>query len=877
MDRLAELLLRQRLVTPDLLVPAAERDAPVPGRAGRGRSSRRSRPLAAVADGVVALEADLLQLGHVLSAPLRARLAELDAGDLGQAGRALVSALSAQLGGLVVHTPLFRRFPESVPADTVEVYVRRVFSVLLQRPEQPCVLCGEAAAVHPVSPCAHLVCRACWDGADYSACPICHRRIDPGDPFLRPADDVYAPAVGWHGRVPETLTLLGLCADPAARARDLLGPLLSRQAAPRAEDREIVAEIVDRFWPESAGWLPERIPARETRAVVLATAVRHGDLALLTRHADTATDVLRLLHALMGGDPGLRARLPRRTNLSRPVRRALLAALDRQALPNLIEDLHRYAAQWRHMAEVLHPHEFHRRHPDAALAFAVLRGTPLRTGTPMADALLERAAAHGDLLSFDGVRLRARTFAGRFEAALRTDPREALGLLARRPGELLRRTADLARRLPAADLAEALRAAAPHVSPAVLIATLGQLRTPPGGTRMFLPRGGAARIWTEPDVREELAPETVAALTAVLTGEMLSRAAALPPVETALLDEELSDLLAPEAERSASASLMRLPRGSVRPLPRGERIRLFLHWAEPAGHRVDLDLSVAVFDARWEFVGLCDYTNLRLGANAAVHSGDLTSAPEPQGASEFVDLDVAALRATGGRYVVPVVFSYNDVPFDDLVRGFAGFMDDPGGLFDPLAVRQRFDLTGPAKILVPFVADLWSRTMRWVDLNVSAFGGIHDVYEHEGRLARLGAAAEDAYGFGERVTLWEVACWHAAARAREVVVRHRDGAVSRHARRPGEDAAAFASRLGARRAAACGPEAGAAEAGLAVVLRDDVRVSEGAQVYALHPAHLDPAVIRSLDAADLVGMLAPRRGDPAGDKWFVHPGACVGQ
>ncbi|MFI7630379.1 MXAN_6230/SCO0854 family RING domain-containing protein [Microbispora rosea] len=882
MDRLAELLLRQRLVTPDLLVPAAERDAPVPGRAGRGRSSRRSRPLAAVADGVVALEADLLQLGHVLSAPLRARLAELDAGDLGQAGRALVSALSAQLGGLVVHTPLFRRFPESVPADTVEVYVRRVFSVLLQRPEQPCVLCGEAAAVHPVSPCAHLVCRACWDGADYSACPICHRRIDPGDPFLRPADDVYAPAVGWHGRVPETLTLLGLCADPAARARDLLGPLLSRQAAPRAEDREIVAEIVDRFWPESAGWLPERIPARETRAVVLATAVRHRDLALLTRHADTATDVLRLLHALMGGDPGLRARLPRRTNLSRPVRRALLAALDRQALPHLIEDLHRYAAQWRHMAEVLHPHEFHRRHPDAALAFAVLRGTPLRKGTPMADVLLERAAAHGDLLSFDGVRLRARTFVGRFEAALRTDPREALGLLARRPGELLRRTADLARRLPAADLAEALGAAAPHVSPAVLIATLGQLRTPPGGTRMFLPRGGAARIWTEPDVREELAPETVAALTAVLTGEMLSRAAALPPVETALLDEELSDLLAPEAERSASASLMRLPRGSVRPLPRGERIRLFLHWAEPAGHRVDLDLSVAVFDARWEFAGLCDYTNLRLGANAAVHSGDLTSAPEPQGASEFVDLDVAALRATGGRYVVPVVFSYNDVPFDDLVRGFAGFMDDPDGLFDPLAVRQRFDLTGPAKILVPLVADLWSRTMRWVDLNVSAFAGIHDVYEHEGRLARLGAAAEDAYGLGERVTLWEVACWHAAARAREVVVRHRDGAVSRHARRPGEDAAAFAFRLGARRAAACGPEAGAAEAGLAVVLRDDVRVSEGAQVYALHPAHLDPAVIRSLDAADLVGMLAPRRGDPAGDKWagdkwFVHPGACVGQ
>jgi hypothetical protein len=850
-DRLAELLLRQRLVTPDLLVPAAARETAVPGRGDR--SSRRGRPRAPVADGVIALESDLLQLGHVLSAPLRARLAELDAAELGHAGRALVSALSALRGGLVVHTPLFRRFPESVPADTSEVFVRRVFSLLLQRPEQPCVLCGEIGAVHPVSPCAHLVCRACWDGADYSACPICHRRIDPGDPFLRPADDVHAPAVTWNGGVPGTLTLLGLCDDPAARARDLLGPLLARQSAPRAEDKEVVAEIVDRFWPGSAGWLPERIPARETRAVVLAAAVRHGDLGLPARHADTATDVLRLLHALMGGDPGLRTRLPRRTSLPRPVRRALLAVLDRQPLPHLIEDLHRYPVQWRQMAEVLHPHEFHRRHPDAALAFAVLRGTPLRTGTPMADVLLERAAPHGDLLTFDGVRLRARTFAGRFEAALRTDPHEALALLSRRPGELLRRTADLARRVPAADLAEALRAAAPHVSPAVLIATLGQLRTPPGGTRMFLPRGGAARIWTEPDVRKELASETVAALSDVLTGEMLRRAAALPPVETALLDEELTDLLAPQAERSASASLVRLPRGSVRPLPGGERVRLFLHWAQPENHRVDLDLSVAVFDARWTFTGLCDYTSLRLGGSAAVHSGDLTSAPEPEGASEFVDLDTAALRAIGGRYVVPIVFSYNDVPFDELVRGFAGFMDDPDGLFDPLAVRQRFDLTGPAKILVPFVADLWSRTMRWVDLNVSAFDGFHNVYGYEEQLARLGAAAEDAYGLGGHVTLWEVACWHAAARAREVVVRHRDGSVSRHTRRPGEDAAAFAARLWARRAA--GPVV--PEADLAMVLRDDVRVSEGAQVYALHPAHLDPAVIRSLDAADLVGMLAP--------------------
>ncbi len=59
---------------------------------------------------------------------------------------------------------------------------------------------------------------------------------------------------------------------------------------------------------------------------------------------------------------------------------------------------------------------------------------------------------------------------------------------------------------------------------------------------------------------------------------------------------------------------------------------------------------------------------------AAVHSGDLTSAPAPDGATEYVDLDLAALTAAGVRFVVPTVLSFNDVPFERLPDAFAGFM-----------------------------------------------------------------------------------------------------------------------------------------------------------------------------------------------------------
>ncbi|MEU4407148.1 MXAN_6230/SCO0854 family RING domain-containing protein [Streptosporangium sp. NPDC023963] len=861
MDRTAEILLRRRrLVLPALLPPG---EAAIPPRR-YFRKPRGSRWIAGpdLALGVQVLETELLQHGFLMSAALRAEFGRMTATGLGLAGRGLLHALRKEAGDHVEHVPLFRHFPESVPADTAELYVRRVFTVLLQEPEQPCALCGRKDTVHAVSPCAHLVCHACWDGSDYAGCPICHRRIDPDDPFLRPADVPAARTATAATAAPDAavtrrpLGLLSFRDDVAAAAREVAVSLLERRTPLSAADREDVTVLVGDHLPEAAGWLPESIPVRETRAAVLATLLPRLSPAaardLLDLHADTATDVLRLLYALMGGDPGLRTRPPRRVSLPRPVRRVLLARLDSLPLRYLVEDLRRHPEAWKHMAETLHPHEFHRRHPTAALAFAALRGTPL-TGA-FGRAMLEHAAGHPDVLRVDGGRLRAETFASRVEAALRAGE-PALPLLAARPGELVRRLFKL---LSSGEkgVAEATAAAAPRVAPGVLIAALGRLRTPVGGARAFLPRGDTARAWVRPDDRPQLPEDEVVPVVAALTGEMLRRAGALPPLGRVLLDEGLADLVAPTSERSASGSLVRIPRGSVQPLPGGDRIRLFLHWAEPPGERIDLDLSVILYDTHWQYVGHCDYTNLRLGGAAAVHSGDLTSAPEPLGASEFVDLDLAALRALGGRYATPIVFSYNDVPFDDLVRGFAGFMNRPEGLFDPRAVEQRFDLTGSDKIRSPLVADLWSRTMRWIDLGQASEGYGHDALGYGSHLARMYAAIEDSYLRAGHVTLWEVACWHAAARAGEVLVRRLDGSVSRYARRAGEDVAGLVTRL--MKHDHDGPrQEPVGDVDLAVLVHADLDLPEGSRLYALYPWSADASRVELLDAADLVGALAP--------------------
>ncbi len=48
----------------------------------------------------------------------------------------------------------------------------------------------------------------------------------------------------------------------------------------------------------------------------------------------------------------------------------------------------------------------------------------------------------------------------------------------------------------------------------------------------------------------------------------------------------------------------------------------------------------------------------------------------------------------------------------------------------------------------------------------------------------------------------------------------------------------------------------AATAGLAVLLRGDLPLSPGAEVFALHPLELDAARIRLVAASDLVAALA---------------------
>ncbi len=850
---------------------------------------------AQLSSGLVMLEFDLLDRGLLLSAALRDRLSRLDVATMTRVGTTLLADIDATLGADRDMRPQFRGFPDSVPADTVELWVDRTLTWLFQNPEQPCVLCGTEGVVHAVSPCAHLVCHTCFDGSDYSGCPICHRRIDPDDPFLRPAK-AHGRQLEAVRRLPARARLLGVGDDAERDGRGEVAALLARPGALSPQDRDDLLVLLDTCGRDDLEWLPDTIPGRETKALVLAWLLADREawprlLPTVTDRMDTATDVLRLIVAFGGADAGLIA-VPHLPALPRPLRRALLAALDRLDPHSVAEDLRRHRRLWIHAAERLHPFEHARAYPQAAVAFAALRGTRL-TDDRLSQSLRETAVEVGLADSHaesrvDGPqaapvgRIVARSFAGRVERHLADgDLPAAVALLAKRPGELLRRLDHLLRlagtQSPEAVLA-ALPKAVPHVSSAVLLATLGALRTrtTPHGERVFFPKGGTASTHIIDDARPPLAEAVVAEATALLTGEVLARCGRLPRVGHAVIDAALDDVIAPFTQRTASRALVTLPRGSGVETPRGRHLRLFLHWTEDKVE-VDLDLSVALFTEAWEHCGTCDYTSLRWRDDAAVHSGDFTSAPPPDGSTEFLDLDVQALREAGAHYAVAAIFSFNNVAFDDMAEAFAGLMirDDPsaGEVFDPRTVEQRFDLAGRAKASLPLMIDLEAGVMRWLDVVQGVTGTHHAVHLHQDKMALVARAMDGLFGSGARISLGELARWHAAARAATVAVRGCDGSTAHFVRGESETVADFARRLDAGTADRIdaaragenrvdedrGDPAGAdgVPADLGFVYRGDCAMADGAQVYALHPANLAADRVDLLAAADVAGLLVP--------------------
>ena len=498
--------------------------------------------------------------------------------------------------------------------------------------------------------------------------------------------------------------------------------------ATKQDLERIVADLVAQAIPFSAqdradlmalrGFGPEVAPqvAVKENLAVLTVAFPGLDFSGSYR---AVTDVLRLAVALAGGDISL-AEPCRFPSFSRAQRRRLLGLLDAvgqvQDGRDSAEEMARRSERWKRLVRHLRAGDYARRFPRAT-------------------ALLRQVASGGTEAGFTS---------HLEEALARRDVEGALRLLTTRPGVFARRLNHLLRLCGDDAARERVVAGFARVAPEVSLPVLVRL------WEYFSSPGPEVLPWRVVAIKAATGAKTTLIPSTRRPGP--ADAAVVRAVEEALrqrghlgriaVDQGLYEgYTVPLGQRSASPGLRTAGRGTRLPLPAGETIRFFLHWrdlpevTEPSGPpvtvnsrgtRVDLDLSAFFVSEDFTRTEQIAYYNLR--STAAVHSGDLTSAPD--GAAEFIDVTLTEALRQGWRYVVMTVHSFSHHPLSEVPECWAGAMargTDPqrGEVFEASTVMQRLDLTSPGFNATPFVIDLAERRLIWWDLPVGV--GEHQV------------------------------------------------------------------------------------------------------------------------------------------------------
>jgi hypothetical protein len=538
----------------------------------------------------------------------------------------------------------------------------------------------------------------------------------------------------------EEITLRVIILGSAADFNTIFTRLAGANGSLSESDKTIVGWFVDNRREAIPLYLPPTIPNKENLTDLVGNLLKYEIPAYLLPFLKTATDVLRVAVVMSGGDVSLAANTKFR-RFKRKERRFILDALE--AVPAPTEDMLRRPEVWKRLGRELRAGDYKDRYPKTVAALDVIQN----------DKPFE-------------------TFNGKVEASLiLADVPTLTDLLSKRPGDFTRRL-DHALRTAGQrweEVARAFKSVASRASTPVLLQAYAHFlhRDEVADHRAFFPKGSVSKVQVSEKALPHLEPEVTGAVTDTIRRTLVGRFSTLPPLGKVYIDPRLHQQFVPFAQRSASKSLRTLVRGSRLAMPDCKAARFFVWWMEPKGHRTDIDLAAVLFDTDFRRVADVAYYNLR--DYGCAHSGDVTSAPN--GACEFIDVDVDALTKKGIRYVQMVVYSYTQQAFKDLPECFAGWMGrtavQSGEIFDARTVQDKIDIAGDTTVNIPLVIDLKERQVIWSDIALKSRGAINNSRGNEDNLSKMGKAIAKL----RKPTLYDLFSMHAHGRGTVVGTR----------------------------------------------------------------------------------------------------------
>ena len=506
---------------------------------------------------------------------------------------------------------------------------------------------------------------------------------------------------------------------------DIFTKLLSSNESLSATDKETVLWFLDnditflRF--------PDEIPFKENMATVAAHQLEAGrDVSGFVK---TATDVLRVITGMSGGDVSL-AENTKFKSQKRKVRRAIVALLD--GIDWSEEDFNRHRGKWVKAFHSLHIGEY------SSDLYAVAK--KLRENQKI------------------------ETFNGKVQEYIDAkNVKSATQMLMSRPSEFARRIDHLMRLTRTKTyVIDSFLKVADKVPTRVLMQLLGNLknRTQERDHRVVFPKGATQKARILHETIAPLSKPTVVKLMDGIVQILVNRFSELEEMGNVYIDPELAYCPLPTQQRSASEGMFQVARGTHMPIGDKGTLRFFIYWKGQ-----DIDLSASLHNEEFGLMEHISYTNLRSAKYQAAHSGDITRAPN--GASEFIDINIEQAVNCGARYVVMNVYVFAGPNFADHEKCYAGWMTrksvQSGEVYEPKTVKQKVDLTANSRNAIPVVFDLVERKAIWTDLSTtgrSHFGG-NNIHSNQ---ATVEQTLQAITSLDNKVNLYELFKMHAHAR-----------------------------------------------------------------------------------------------------------------
>lgn len=316
-----------------------------------------------------------------------------------------------------------------------------------------------------------------------------------------------------------------------------------------------------------------------------------------------------------------------------------------------------------------------------------------------------------------------KTFEGKLQIALIDEKNigKVVKLASQRPGIFARNLDNFSRKFPESiDLiTDAFKDCGSSASMRVLVGARDNFASRLNNytvSRVYINKRGFSNVIDKD--REEISEENCKKLITVID-EVIKEKLKDSEYEgkSIFIDPSLTTRTLPMKMRSMKNSMFKAERGSSMKVSEDTNyLRFFTYWKEnDESGSVDLDLSTTIVNENFTQIETCAYYDMH--GKYSKHSGDFTSAPD--GATEFVDINLDKLKSRNARYVVMYVnvFSYQSL---DSFDAFCGVMCSDDGVFDktydPLKVVDRFDLTCDARAVLALIYDIENKTMLWADM-----------------------------------------------------------------------------------------------------------------------------------------------------------------